>query len=424
MIKKTKGFTLIETILVVGIILVIALGVYSVYSKKYNNFLVERQSQYIVQIITLLNKEFQILSDDSANVGTSVAAINSAVNPPTVLITNNIIPNEMKASTSTVKNLWGGSVIFSGVNVSGVALFQIVLNSIPQEACSKLITNPKFTNISQKLLVNGVQIKAMGASVADVILATNNCTSSSSNSITITSSITKNGGEPIRTSGALGAIRTKSIFNKYNIAPAITGVTTLAGASCTGGATLNAISKTCECPVNQSWNGFSCLAYVTGASNTLASINGRAGNCRLGEGWNSKKLTCEALSFGGTVSYPMPAASRPTSRILTNDQSPAISVLTIAPGAAITGTTVAGSEVPNNIYTAITNASTINNLAQRTTTNLNGCSVGPKPTLAKQGLPTSVQSTVLSAPYFYGNFDSKSCQICIVGTWNGDRCVP
>lgn len=399
--KKNKGFTLIETILVIGIIALIGAGIYSSYVKKYNNFTVQRQSQYVIQIIQQLEKNFMSLSDASANASASSTAITSAVNPPTRLISSNIIPEEMKASATTVKNLWGGSVTFTGITVSNTALVELTFNGVPQEACAKFITNPSFTNISQVLQVNGTQVKALGASVVDSNTASNACNQVTNNIVKISTDISKRGVEPITLTGAAGHFRDKE--TKYYIAPPI-GAITSTGPTCSGGATFNATSSTCECPAGQSWDGKLCKAFVGNSTNTLTAIQGRAGNCPLGQGWNMYQLRCDVLPAG--------SSSASVSRTLAGTS---ITVTTPA-GVSTSGTFVAGREVPNNIWSAA-NAATpvwapnLSTLAQRTTTNVNNCTSGLPPTSSR---PSNNG---------IGNFDGQVCQVCIVGTWNGDRCV-
>lgn len=359
--KNKKGFTLIELILVVGIISIMLIGIYAAYKKEYNKYEVNRQAQYIQQIFQGINNYLETAPTDSSNL-TTISGVTNAVGfmsvyvTPTNLIKANIIPTEMINSQTTIQNLFGGQVNFSATSFpnglfASVPVVDMKLTNIAQNACALLATNYRIINY-EKILVNGIVVKDVGTNVPNFSNVAAAC-NSNNNTIDIDYYPTKLSANVYQSTNSLGHIRGKE--PPYYIAPPGQNTTSPGGSSaCYGGASWNSTDSVCECPNGTEWNGNTCVAF------------GTPGVCPLGQSWSISANACVVIA-GGT-----------------------------------SGVYQAGRQIPSNIGVA----------PQITSTPLPlSCTNAPLPA----GATTPSNGN--------GNYDGVLCERCIYGSWNGSRCV-
>lgn len=355
--KKNLGYTLIEIILVVGLIGLASIGIYTVYNIKYNAFLANKQASYIEQI----NKSIGDYLITVSNTNTVTATTDITANlTATNLINARIIPNEMVRNPTSIRNLFDGNITFAPLNLditpgdaiaNPVTTYEMTLTNVPNNACALLSGNSRLATI-QQLVVNGTTVKTPGTPLPDIPTMANVCIAGN-NTIRMAFMPFKFGINPLGTTNAVGSLRTKEAA--FNIAPLAQNAP-YAGPACSGGAAWNATTGVCQCGAGTNWNGSSCVAF------------GTPGQCPLGQGWNLNTNSCQALGTGT--------------------------------GPAVSGVLSAGRYIPSNIAIA----------AQQTTVG-NAC--------AATALPTGATAATNGV----GNFDTRICNKCINGTWNGSRCV-
>jgi len=364
------------------------IGIYGAYAKKYETAIAKKQGDLIMHIMTSLNQNLLVVSDSDTPVlvATAVANINSNINPPTRLISQRVIPTEMITSPVAVHTLWGGNVTFAATTIDLTPLgalglvpaYEITLNNVPPTGCSKITNNPKLLNISDRIRINGINIKIPGSAIVNpstVAAACNNA----NNVVAILGSSFKYGIEAVVSSNAPARLKPKE--GKYFIAPPGTVATSLGGAagSC-GPAAWNAVSQTCECGAGAFWDGSLCVP-INDPNNS--------GFCQLGQGWNMVTRSCQPLIRGSPATVLCQAG---------------VGCVASIAGASVPQVYQAGRAIPSNVLTP----------AQNTTSIETNCNGGARPTF----WPGSI---VANNPA--GNFDGKNCQMCIVGVWDGDRCV-
>jgi type II secretory pathway pseudopilin PulG len=120
--KKLRGATLVETLLVMGVIGILAIGGLGMYQivvggNKVNQANTQLQA-YVGGVQTLYTTQ------------TSYTGINA-----NVIIKTNIAPANAVRGAALV-NPWGGATTFSGTNT----YFDIVMAGIPDEACSNILS--------------------------------------------------------------------------------------------------------------------------------------------------------------------------------------------------------------------------------------------------------------------------------------------
>lgn len=263
-----KGFTLIELILILGLITLAIIAIYTVYNKKRTDVLVKNQTIYLAQLAQGINGAFS-------------STTNFTVLNPTNVIATRVVPTAMIESPTVIRNLFGGTVTFSGTNGTP-PIFSITLNGIPQEACSLLATTP-FADNSRLVSVNSTPIKTAGAvasstsvSTAVALCANNVNTLEFTNFINQPSEIES--VDP-------GSNRAKE--DPYYI-PTTGHPVASPSVACVGGTTWN--GSFCGCPAGSEWDGHTCVAY-----------NSKPGACRIGEGWNGTACVAHTISGPGGI---------------------------------------------------------------------------------------------------------------------------
>jgi prepilin-type N-terminal cleavage/methylation domain-containing protein len=437
MIKKTKGFTLLEILIVVGIISLLTATAYGMIAKKQASTQAEKQAQYVNQMITSLNDYFIDLSPDPT---IGINQINNIVATPTQLISEKLIPDEMINTASSLKTIWGTPASISAVSLditpldgiaNNVTGYEISLTNIPSNACSLFASHSYIITKAQRITVNGTVIKGAGVTNPDVGLLSASC-NNLNNTINIASDVYKKGIDPIINSNAAASTRNKE--GKLYITP--TGQNTSTGATtCTGGSAWDSVVSACVCSSTTKWDGKSCVSINNNTAN-------QAGNCATGSFWNQVSRTCQTICPTNQVYNPITntcVAAPNVSKSLcipgidpTNPLNPPVVCQTVNNKVAATDVYEAGRHIPSTVKAPIAPAfssigTTTNHTAQIVTsmpqTNANGgsaaCPPGARPTLAMNA--TNNNSGTFASPV--ANFDGKVCQMCINGYWDNDRCV-
>jgi len=147
--KKTKGFSLIELLLVIGIIGLITVAVVSRYSDAQAASKAQKAQDAILRITTAVKRIYQL---NPNYVGLT----------PAVLINHRGVPAEMVTGT-TITNQWGGTVLIAPTNVSGGRnnAFTVTWPSVPENECARIITT--VSSAADKVTVGTTDVKALGA---------------------------------------------------------------------------------------------------------------------------------------------------------------------------------------------------------------------------------------------------------------------
>jgi len=431
MIKKTKGYTLLEIMLVVGIITLMMVSIYGIASKKYSEYLADKQAQYVSQIITSLNDYLISTSTDPV---TGVNDIDVLINPINQLIDGRLVPNDM-INGGSLQTVFGtpasiNSTTFDITPTDGIANaiagYEISLTNIPSKLCSRIASHTYVVSKAQRITINGTVVKTPGVSEPDIGQLTVSC-NNNNNTINIASEVYKKGIESIVNSNANAATRNKE--NKHYIAP-MGENTSSAAAVCTGGATWDPTVSACICDVNSNWNGNSCVP--------VNSPNvGEAASCRFGYFWNQTTRTCQVMCPINQVYHPITntcvAATNASKTLCIPGLDPANPAVceTVNNRVADTSAYGAGRRIPLTVLTPIIPVSpaigttTVHNPQIATSMPLNNsnagsqaCPAGSRPTLALN--PINSSGTPASP---IANYDGKVCQMCINGYWDNDRCV-
>ena len=164
--KASKGFTLVEILLVVGFIALAGIGIYTIYAK--------------VQISNQANQESRNLDTLRAGIK-SLYASRPNFTGVSNLVSNNarVTPDNMRTSVDTeIVNSFGGTVTVEPVklgtgsnNDNGV---RIIYEAVPSAVCSKLVASAgvQFNSVS----VDETEVKKFGSNDAlDVATAVATC---------------------------------------------------------------------------------------------------------------------------------------------------------------------------------------------------------------------------------------------------------
>lgn len=271
--KKSKGLTLIELLIYVGLVAILTIGIYSTYSKKTAEANSVKQVQYLEQIDTAVQSYLK-------------SNANLAVVTPANMIATNAIPDEMVDGVN-IRNVFGGNVNFAVTTILNPNdAIRTTVTNIPISVCSRIASSSVGVQ-ANRVLINGNIVRNIGA-VFDGAVLTNiaaNC-NLANNTINFDKVAER---EPF-VAGPGGAIFTTlpQIRNKedpYYIANIGNTVTSPAVACAAGTAWTGAF---CSCPANTIWNGTACIAH----NNPVVP-----GACPLGQGWNNLGV-CVALPNG------------------------------------------------------------------------------------------------------------------------------
>lgn len=274
--KKNQGFTLVEILLVVALIVLATLAIYSTYNKKRNDALVKNQSIYLEQIAQGLNGIFSTTN-------------NVTLLTPANVISARAVPPLLINSPTEIRNLFGGTIQFNatagtpaiGATPAVLPTYGMILDNIPPETCG-LLGNSDFGNSSRQLIVNGTPVRATGsivdsASIANVV---NRCINPISNTIEFRNNI-----QQISDIAYVDPALTRNRENPYYI-PTTGAVVASPAIACIGGSSWN--GSFCGCPANSGWDG---------SANGCVVYGSRPGFCAIGKEWNG--TTCVNHSIAG-----------------------------------------------------------------------------------------------------------------------------
>lgn len=373
---KNKGFTLVETLLVIAVVSIASIKIYSNYKQQIIDDTANRQALYIKKLISDVSSiaidvstGLPTVIGPTFNLTNSVSAITNATSS-SKLISAGIVPSEMIEGTS-ITNLWGGTISVSGVNLGGSPGIQFFLNNLPIEGCARIITNDDIVANTQSITVNGTTVKNIGDSAINGTSAT--ACNANNNTIVLTADLLhtkmKFPGLNYGTPPPSGPNYFRSKETQYNIAP--NGqFTASSSTSCPTGSTWNSTTKVCSCPTGKQWVGDGSGGDACRTENS--STNGQAGLCDLGFGWDVMTNTCVALPTRAAVTITNPWVGSITSNV--------------TPSSSIN---YGNRKIPGHIGTSPSSS--------------------------------SHEFECLAIPNGY--WDGVYCQVCVNGSWQNDRCV-
>jgi prepilin-type N-terminal cleavage/methylation domain-containing protein len=282
--KKNKGYTLIEVLIVMGLILLVTVGIYQYYAKKMSIENTQLQVTYLEKMHRSLNDLY--LTSDVTMPGSFLTLNN------TNAITWGVVPMELQLSPTTIKNTFGGNInIFpSPAPILGQFGFAINLDRLTTKDCTNLALSDYAKKIPQ-VLINGVDAKTPGSifTPANIATVTGACAVGNNNAVEFRSyPIAGIGQLPL----GLPPPLTPSIYSVPTLGDVVTSAPG-APASCTGGSAWN--GGFCGCPAGNIWTGNACQV-----------VDSSPQSCQYGKGWNG--VACVVLA---NQVAPIPPAPNP-----------------------------------------------------------------------------------------------------------------
>lgn len=297
---KKNGFTLLELILVLGLIALITIGTYVLYNKRNESRVAAAEATYILiadKNITATASTLKsgFTAQESAN---ALTLLKAYITNTKQLIDSKTIPEQL-INGNTVQSLWGSVITFDAGSYSDPVskktyLYYTLKTTTDNKAiCGGLLSNEDLNNRASFITVNNVPAKSFGnRAIKPEVIATN---------CELSPAVIQIGFvvyEYIYTDRVnddctdCGTTRTKEKI--YNIAPGYTNISdtvgsnpcnNIPGTDSTREATYNNESGVCVCNnVNMQWNGAQCVPIWTPTA--TASNGGNSGFCPLGYGWN------------------------------------------------------------------------------------------------------------------------------------------
>ncbi len=175
--KQSKGFTLVEILLVVGFIALAGVGIYATYNKVQ----VSNQANVESRNIDTLRAGIKgLYGSKSAYTGLTNTVVNQA----------KITPESMRDGTNvaSIIHQFGGTVtvvpnsdVTPGKTDGG---FQIEYGTVPSDICVKLASSAAVQ--FDRVLVGGQVVKALGGELDPAVIATN-CNANATSTMTFQS---------------------------------------------------------------------------------------------------------------------------------------------------------------------------------------------------------------------------------------------
>lgn len=155
--KNIKGFSLLELLLVLGIIAALIVGAFIVYPKVRSSQQAEAEAKNIATIKANLLSLYAPVADVTGVNNT--VAINAQIFPDNMLVKSG-------GTVTDVVNAFKGKVVLTTTNY--VSMGKVFINlsyaAVPQEVCAKLISAVSGT--MDQIVINGNTIKSDISSVA------------------------------------------------------------------------------------------------------------------------------------------------------------------------------------------------------------------------------------------------------------------
>jgi type II secretory pathway pseudopilin PulG len=129
--KKNQGFSLVEILLVIGIIIALAIAAFILYPRVQSSQQANAESQNITAILAqtkqvFSNGTYDDLTNDVAN---AARIFPSSMN------------GNVNAAGTAIKNVWGGVVTIADPSTAaGDRLFTLKYVGVPSEPCARLVT--------------------------------------------------------------------------------------------------------------------------------------------------------------------------------------------------------------------------------------------------------------------------------------------
>lgn len=129
--KRNQGFSLVEILLVIGIIIALAIAAFILYPRVQSSQQANAEGQNITAILAQTKQVFSNglydgLTNDVAN---SARIFPSSMN------------GNVNAAGTAIKNVWGGAVTIADPNAAlGDRQFTLKYVGVPSEPCSRLVS--------------------------------------------------------------------------------------------------------------------------------------------------------------------------------------------------------------------------------------------------------------------------------------------
>lgn len=146
-LKIKNGFSLIEMLLVLGVLAVLLIAAFVVYPKVRANVIAEKEVKNIAMIQAGISNLYKGQS--------SFQSLNN-----TLLVNAKIVPESMISRTTNppgIVNESGGTVTVAGVPEYNYSQYWITYTQVPSEVCQKLAEG--LVASSEALNVGGIQVK-------------------------------------------------------------------------------------------------------------------------------------------------------------------------------------------------------------------------------------------------------------------------
>lgn len=156
-IRKERGLSLTETLLVLGVIALIAVIAYLGYNAATSSVKTGGEAQALVQLTSNITKTFASSADYAGVTAQSV-------------IEAGLVPKQFKVkgtgASRTIQNAYGGTIVPSTQSVpsANTSKFQLVYDSVPSESCVELAQ--AVGNAAQEIYISA---SGTAAAAADAV---------------------------------------------------------------------------------------------------------------------------------------------------------------------------------------------------------------------------------------------------------------
>lgn len=276
--KSKKGFTLMELVLVTGIVSFIAVGIFSSYQSRHDNQLAKQVTEEITALNSNINFAYSTVGGLSALSATTAIA-------------GNLVPESLILSNGNIG--FGGvsaNMTLTQASIPGspsTPAYTLSVGDLNSKFCNRLATSNLATYSASYVHINGTQLKTPLTNINDYVKSIAvNCTGSPTYTLNLTYKIFI---PPSVNSGELLLARDKE--NSFYISTVADETLSSAPVyTCTGGATWR--DTFCSCPTNTMWDGNQCSPFNSSSS--------PAGWCPLGQGWIPGTKVCGNLPNGSS----------------------------------------------------------------------------------------------------------------------------